>query len=194
MVISGFSIHVLNHSAFRIGLLSASAIAGYCAVLPAVETSRTKSLPLIEARWAGQIEQPADVAAAPMTPVTSASYTQREATAVSKSASVGDLKKLSSIAAVKPVKPIDASAHPVRRPEDLAGSKPPKTDKAAEPMYSEAVAWNTSHPTPDPKTFESKSFSRRWLSPVSDRLPSPGTLMKPVRMVSDAFSGLMEAF
>jgi len=179
---------VLNRSAFRIGLLAASAVAGYCAVLPAVQTVGQSAAPQSEALWTGQIEQPATIVAAPMTPITSASYTQTEVKAASETTPPADSKKLGATSSVK--QKASDNARPARRPDDLASTKPQKTDKPTETALNDAVAWDVSRSaSPEPK-----SFSNRWLSPVSDRLPSRGTLMRPFHMVGDAVHGLMNAF
>jgi len=179
---------LLDRPLFRAGLLAASAAAGYCAFLPAAQTTSQSTAQQIDAHWAGSIEPQTSVVAAPMTPVTSASYTQTEVKAGSPSTPAAEIKKIGAITAAKSTKPADvATVRPARRPDDLASAKPAKTDATAE-----TIAWDLDQNIGQPAKRE--SFSRRWLAPVSDRLPSRGTLMKPLHLVGDAVSGLMNAF
>jgi len=178
---------LLNRPLFRAGLLAASAAAGYCAFLPAAQTTSQSTAQQIDAHWAGSIEPQTAVVAAPMTPVTSASYTQTEVKAGSPSTPAAEIKKIGAITAAKSTKPADVAAvRPARRPDDLASAKPAKTAAA------ETIALELDQSIGQPAKRE--SFSRRWLAPVSDRLPSRGTLMKPLHLVGDAVSGLMNAF
>ncbi len=172
--------------ALQAAIVAAAAVAGYVTFLPLTQTSNPASLTVAEAeqpQWAGHIEQPGLDAPQPSARVTSASYTVPEAGMVD---GVDNASKRNGLAtAIMPKIP----GKPVLPPR-----RPTSTDEAAK---TAAPSASLTSPTPIPVAMAAseapaKPAARNMFSPVTDRLPTTGSLLKPFHFVGDAFHNLIK--
>lgn len=181
--------------ALQAAIVAAAAVAGYVTFLPLTQTSGPARLTVAEAeqpQWAGHIEQPGIDVPQPSARVTSASYVVPEAGALDNAS-----KKNGLAIAVIPKIPGKPVLLPPRRPAS--------TDEAAKPTTAPAASLNPPAagalmpPAPIPvavaaSEVPTKPAARNMFSPVTDRLPTTGTLLKPFHVVGDAFHNLIKPF
>jgi hypothetical protein len=178
--------------ALQAAIVAAAAVAGYVTFLPLTQTSGPAHLTVAEAeqpQWAGHIEEPGMDAPPPAARVTSASYVVPEAGTLDNAS-----KKNGLASSVIP----KIGGKPVLPPR-----RPASTDEAAKTAAPVAASLATPAPgalippAPIPvavaaSEVPAKPAARNMFSPVTDRLPTTGTLLKPFRVVGDAFHNLIK--
>jgi len=166
--------------ALQAGLVATAAMAGYVTFMPlppkSAATGTTGTFVTAEQPlWAGLIERP-DVDTPPLSePATSASYVVQEPV-FKRNASKGPVS-----AALLPKAPLVKPVSPPRRPQ-LAEDT---SSRAAAVITPASVVM--SNP-------EVKPAQRNLLSPVTDRLPATGVLLKPIHAFGDAVHNLIKSF
>ncbi len=188
--------------ALQAAIVAAAAVAGYVTFLPLTQRSDPAALSTAEAeqpQWAGHIERPDVDAPAPSARITSASYVVPEAGSIDNGS-----KKSGAAAAVIP-KVAGKPVLPPRRPnaaEDAARIVAPAagTPVAGTPVAVPIppAAGTPVPPAPIPVVMAAADTpakpARNMFSPVMDRLPPTGNLLKPFHAVGDAFHSLIKSF
>jgi hypothetical protein len=183
--------------ALQAAIVAAAAVAGYVTFLPLTQKMDQAGLTVAGAeqpQWAGHIERPDLDAPAPSARITSASYVVPEASAIDNAA-----KKNGAAVAVIP-KVAGKPILPPRRPTDEAVKTVAPVLPASVAAAPIQPAANTPvPPAPIPVVMASaevppKPAARNMFSPVTDRLPTTGNLLKPFNVVGDAFHNLIKSF
>jgi hypothetical protein len=189
--------------ALHAAIVATAAIAGYVTFLPLTQRSNPAALTTAEAeqpQWAGRIEQPDVDTPAPSARITSASYVVPEAGSIDNGS-----KKSGAAAAVMP-KVAGKAILPPRRPngadEALRTVAPVSgTPVAGTPIAATSIPPATGTPVPPapiPVVMAAAEApvkpARNLFSPVTDRLPTTGNLLKPFHVVGDAFHNLIKSF
>jgi len=168
--------------ALQAGLVATAAMAGYVTFMPlppkSAATGTTGTFVTAEQPlWAGLIERPDVDTPPPPEPATSASYVVQEPVLThNASKALGPVS-----AALLPKAPLGKPVSPPRRPQ-LAEDT---SNRAAAVITPASVVMS------DP---EVKPAQRNLLSPVTDRLPATGVLLKPIHAFGDAVHNLIKSF
>jgi hypothetical protein len=178
--------------ALQAAIVAAAAVAGYVTFLPLTQTSGPASLTVAGAeqpQWAGIIEQPGMDAQQPSARVTSASYVVPEAGSLDNASKKNGL----AIAVIPkiPGKPVLPPRRPAS-PDDAAKATAAPAASLAPPAAGALIP-----PAPIPVAVAAseapaKPAARNMFSPVTDHLPTTGTLLKPFHVVGDAFHNLIK--
>ncbi len=164
--------------ALQAGAVAAAAIAGYVTFMSLTPKSEaTSTMPAAELPlWAGYIERP-NLEPPTSEPETSASYVVQEPV-LTRNASKGS-GNIS--AAILPKAAPGKLVSPPRRPQSIEET----ASRGTTGVSPAAVVIAAS---------ETKSAQRDLFSPVTDRLPATGILLRPIHAFGDAVHNLIKSF
>ncbi len=178
MLFRGFADSAASRPALQAGLVAAAAVAGYVTIMPSQPKPATSAVvaSMEQPQWAGHIEPP-DTESAPRTSaMTSASYAAQDPSLIGDGS-----KKTGTQNITATPKPLNKPLLPPRRP-----STNEEASSTSAPTRTIALAPEAELKQPAP--------ARGLLSPVTDRLPSSGTLLRPFNVVNDAVHNLIKSF